>query len=332
VKRFGLFLLAACAVYLAAGFYVVRGNEKAAVRLFGRAVRTPEGTLRLETGGLHYALPWPFSQIARVNLNEIRTLSVGVSETDTIEGGGFLRSLDADSQSQFLTGDQNILHLQINTQYHVSEQAAGDFLFRAVAPEKELEGIVASVATDLIAQSGVDFVQPLGQVELNGLLTAGVRRLVEAQRLGLEIDEVAINAVYPPILVKAYFLDVTNARADRVNFINAANAYAEQQRAASTSEARRTLDEAASYRQQTVESARGRADSFTRMIGQFREEERSGVQSYVEARRIALDRYYLDTMRDILKTVSSKVLLDSKEPADLTIFSRPETQKAPPAK
>ncbi len=332
MKRFGLFLLAACAVYLAAGIYVVRGNEKAAVRVFGRAVRTPEGTLRLETGGLHYALPWPFSQIARVNLNEIRTLSVGVSETDTIEGGGFLRSFETDSQSQFLTGDQNILHLQINTQYHVSEQAAGDFLFRAVAPEKELEGIVASVATDLIAQSGVDFVQPLGQVELNGLLTAGVRRLVEAQRLGLEIDDVAINAVYPPILVKAYFLDVTNARADRVNFINAANAYAEQQRAASTSAARRTLDEAASYRQQTVESARGRADSFTQMIGQFREEERSGVQSYVEARRIALDRYYLDTMRDILKTVSSKVLLDSKEPADLTIFSRPEPQKAAPAK
>ncbi len=332
MKRVTLFLVAACALYLAAGFYIVRGNEKAAVRLFGRAVRTPDGSLRLETGGLHYALPWPFSQIGRVNLNEIRTLSLGVMETDDVLAGGFLRSLEAANQSQFLTGDQNILHLQINTQYHVSEQAADDFLFRAMAPEKQLERIVASVATDLISQSGVDFVQPLGQVELNGLLTTGVRRLVEAQRLGLEIDDVAINAVYPPILVKAYFLDVTNARADKVNFINAANAYTEQRRAAATAEARRTLDEAASYRHQTVESARGRADSFTRMIEQFRDEERSGVQSYVEARRIALDRYYLETMREILKTASAKVLLDSKDPADLTIFSRPERQKPPAAK
>jgi membrane protease subunit HflK len=332
VKRIALFFLAAGALYLAAGFYVVRGNEKAAVRLFGRAVRTPDGGLRLETGGLHYTLPWPFSEIGRVNLNEIRTLSLGVAETDEVAAGGFLRSLQAANQSQFLTGDQNILHLQIIAQYHVSEQAAGDFLFRAVAPEKELERIVASVATGLIAESGVDFVQPLGQVELNGLLTAGVRRLVEAQRLGLEIDDVAINAVYPPILVKAYFLDVTNALADKVNFINAANAYTEQRRAAATAEARRTLDEAASYRQQTVESARGRADSFTRLVEQLRDEERSGLQSYVKARRIALDRYYLETMREVLKSVSAKVLLDSPEPADLTIFSRPEGRKPPAAK
>ncbi len=331
MKRGSLLLLAACLLYLAAGLYVVRGNEKAAVRLFGRTVRNSDGGLRLESGGLHYTLPWPFSRIDRVNLNEIRTVSVGVVETEDATGG-FLRSLEAANQSQFLTGDKNILHLQINTQYHVSEQAAGDFLFRAVDPEQQLTRIVASVATDLVAQSGVDFVQPLGQVELNGRLTGGVRRLAESQHLGLEIDDVAINAVSPPILVKAYFLDVTNARADKVNFINAANAYGEQRRAASTGESRQTLDEATSYRQQTVESARGRADSFTRMIEQFREEERSGLQTYVEARRIAVNRYYLDTMRDILKVVSSKVLLDSKEPADLTILGRPAEPKMPAAK
>jgi modulator of FtsH protease HflK len=331
VKRGSLLLLAACLLYLAGGFYIVRGNEKAAVRLFGRPLRNSDGGLRLETGGLHYTLPWPFSQIDRVNLNEIRTVSVGVVEMDDATGG-FLRTLEAANQSQFLTGDKNILNLQINAQYHVSEPAADDFLFRAVDPEKQLKRIVASVATDLFAQSGVDFVQPLGQVELNSRLTEGARRVVEAQRLGLEIDDVAINAVYPPILVKAYFLDVTNARADKANFINAANAYAEQRRAAATAESRQILDEAASYRQQTVESARGRADSFTRMIEQFREEERSGVQSYAQARKIALERYYLETMRDILKTVSAKVLLDSKEPADLTIFGRPTEQRSPAVK
>jgi hypothetical protein len=68
------------------------------------------------------------------------------------------------------------------------------------------------------------------------------------------------------------------------------------------------------------------------MIDQFRDEERSDVQSYVQARRMALNRYYLETMREILKTVSTKVLLDSKEPADLTIFNRPERRKSPPAK
>ena len=41
MKRFAVFLLAAGLFYLASGFYVVRGNEKAAVRLFGRACGVP---------------------------------------------------------------------------------------------------------------------------------------------------------------------------------------------------------------------------------------------------------------------------------------------------
>ena len=47
---------------------------------------------------------------------------------------------------------------------------------------------------------------------------------------------------------------------------------------------------------------------------------------------MTVERYYLETVREILKTVSAKVLLDSKEPADLTIFSRPEGRKPPAAK
>ncbi len=321
MRRFALCVLAACAAYLASGFYIVRGNEKVAVRRFGRAVRAPDGRLDLAASGLHYTLPWPFSRIDRVNLNEIRTLSVGVAEADAPDGG-FLRALEASDQSQFLTGDKNVLHLQIITQYRISEQAGDDFLFRSAQPQRRLERIVCSVATDLIARSGVDFVHPLGQVELNGLLLAGVRRIAGPQRLGLEIDDVAINAVYPPVLVKPYFLDVTSARADKINFINEANAYAEQRHAAEEAQRRQTLDEALSYRRQTVESARARADSFTRMIDQFRSQARSGGQTYEQARQMAVTRYYLDTMRDVLKTVSAKVLLDSGEPADLTIFGR----------
>ncbi len=322
MKRLAIGAALLVAIYLATGFYVVRGNEKVAVRRFGRVVRTPENRLALEGSGLHYTLPWPCSEVERINLNEVRTLSVGMGEVAEPGAGGFLRSLEAENRSQFLTGDKNILHLQINTQYRVAEPTVDDFLFRSVAPERHLERIVEAVATGLIAQSGVDFVHPLGQVELNALLTAGVRRLADEQKLGIEIDDVAINAVYPPILVKSYFLDVTSARADKINSINEGLAYAEARHSAAEAEARRTLDEAASYRQQAVESSRAEAESFTRLIDQFRHEEQSGAgRTYVQARQIALTRRYYDTMRDVLKTVATKVLLNSGEPADLTIFA-----------
>jgi membrane protease subunit HflK len=237
--------------------------------------------------------------------------------------GGFLRSLEAENRSEFLTGDKNILHLQINAQYRASEASVADFLFRSAEPERQLERIVEAVATGLIARSGVDFVHPLGQLELNTQLTSEVRRISEEQQLGLDVDDVAINAVYPPILVKSYFLDVTSARADKINSTNEALAYAESRGADAQAQVRRTLDEAATYRRQSVESARAEAESFSRLIEQFRREEQSGGRTYVQARQIALARRYYETMRDILKSVSTKVLLDSGEPADLTIFTAP---------
>jgi modulator of FtsH protease HflK len=316
--------------YLATGFYVVRGNEKAAVHRFGRVVRNADGRVALVGSGLHYALPWPCAGVERINLNEVRTLSIGMAEIAEPGAAGFLRSLEAENRSQFLTGDKNILHLQINAQYRVAEPSVDDFLFRSAAPERHLERIVEAVATDLFARSGVDFVHPLGQVELNALLTANVRRIVEQERLGLEVDDVAINAVYPPILVKSYFLDVTSARADKVNSINEGLAYAETRSAAAGAEARRTLDEAASYRRQTIESARAQAESFSRLVEQFRREEQSGGRTYAQARQIALARRYYETMRDILKTVSTKILVDSAEPADLTIFTVPAPSASAP--
>jgi membrane protease subunit HflK len=318
-------VLAGC--YLATGFYIVRGNEKAAVHHFGRVVRDSDGRVALATSGLHYALPW--SRIERINLNEVRTLSIGVAEVAEPGAGGFLRSLDAENQSQFVTGDKNILHLQINAQYHVAEPAVEDYLLRSTIPERHLERIIEAVATGLIARSGVDFVHPLGQVELNALLTSDVRRIADEQRLGLEVDDVTINAVYPPIMVKSAFLEVTSARADKVNSINEALAYAESRTAAAQAEARRTLDEATSYRRQAVESSRAQAESFSRLIEQFRREEQSGGRTYVQARQIALARRYYETMRDVLKSVSTKVLLDSGEPADLTIFATPASTPGP---
>ncbi|MGH7129970.1 MAG: hypothetical protein ACREIV_15470, partial [Planctomycetaceae bacterium] len=97
-------------------------------------------------------------------------------------------------------------------------------------------------------------------------------------------------------------------------------AYAEQRVAAGQAEARQILDEAATYRQQTVQTARGEAESFEKLIAQLRSEEAQGLHSYDEARKMALRRRYVDAMREVLRQVDGKVLLDSGKPVDLTIF------------
>lgn len=324
MKRWIAIILLLLLGWLATGFFVVEGNQQAVVRRFGRVLRTPAGAVKFHRSGLHYDLPWPFAQVDRVNLNEVRTLSIGLAETRDVDGSEFLQSVESSRRSQFLTGDKNVLNLQVRIQYRISESGVEDFLFGSRKPERRLQLIAEAAAADLVGRSGVDFVHPLGLSELRALLTERTRELAERHDLGVAVEEVAINSVYPPARVKADFLDVSNARADKDKYINAARSYAEQTLATARAEAQKVRDKARADAHQLVESARGRADSFRTVIAQFQRDSENGIHSREAARDMALRRRYIETMEEILSNVAGKVLLDSGKAVDLTIFQDPE--------
>jgi len=323
VKKWGPLILIALLAYLSCGFYLVRGNEAAVVRRFGRVLTTEAGTVALKPSGLHYDLPWPFTRVDRIRVNEVRTLTIGTAEVEDIAGSQFLQAVDPARQAQFVTGDKNILNLYVTVHYRVSETHILDYLFGSENPERRLQTLAESALADLVLRSGVDFVHTLGRNELREQLVARVRDLAEENRLGLVVEDVAISNVYPPLRVKAQFIDVMNARADKETYINEARAYAEQKLAEARALAQKKIDEAEAYRQRLIEEARARADSFLKMIAQFRAAEREGIQTYAQARQMALRRYYIETMEGILRKVAGKVFLDSGKPVDLTIFRDP---------
>ena len=308
------------AAWLSTGLFVVRANEKAVVRRFGRVVTTREGAPRLLGSGLHVDVPWPLKSVDRVNFNAVRTLTVGGAELSGIDLDGFLQSGEAGTQSQFLTGDRNILNLQITAQFHAGQDRVVDYLFRSEAPVRRLGLLLESATADLIAQSGVDFIHPLGLRELQARLTGRLRRLAIEQNTGFEIDAVTIDAVYPPTRVKADFLDVANARNDREKQIQTALAYQQLKQAQAGGESRRIEDEAESRRESAVEAARAQADRFRGIIRQFVLSGPRGSTAWAGSRQLAMQRMYLDSMEQILRDVGGKVFLESGRPVDLTIF------------
>ncbi len=305
--------------YVASGFYIVKGNEKALVRRFGKA------QLPLVGSGLHYALPWPMSTVSRINPNEVRTLQVGGAVSELIEGDQFLLAAQQYQSSEFLTGDKNILNLQVNVQFRLSEAGAAEYLFGSVNPEAHLRLITESLVADVVARSGVDFVHPLGLAELRAILTRRVDELVTSHNLGIVIENVTIEGVSPPLLVKQAFLDVSNARASKERFINEAQAYREQTVAAAHADARQLSDRAKTARRTSIESARGKADRFRNIVAQFRADEQSGVQTYAQSRQMAQRQMYIEMLETIIPKLAGKTLLDSDKPVNLTIF--PETSE-----
>lgn len=335
MKRFALLAGLLPLGWLATGFYVVGGNEKAVVRRCGEVQRTAGGAPALRSSGLHYDLPWPFANIDRVNLSEVRTLVVGRSELEDFSDGTFAQSVDPAAQSRFLTGDKNVLNLKFGVQYRVAEEQVDAYLFgtnaagrgpQAVqaAVERRLGALAEGVLCDLVARSGVDFVHTHGRAVIQERLTDRLRETALQQRLGVRVDTVTLDVVEPPLRVRAAFLEVNNARADKEKYVHAANAYAAERLQASRADAAQVVDEAESERRQAVEQARAQAESFEKLVAQFHPADSAATPLQETARRIALQRMYLETMEDILRRSKLKVILESGKPVDLTIVRDPQ--------
>jgi membrane protease subunit HflK len=316
-------LLAGLAVWSATGLYVVGADEAAVVRRCGAAVRDAAGRVRLVSSGLHWDLPWPFARIDRIRPSEIRTLEFGTAQEVEGEPRAFLTAFGADRRGRFLTGDENVLDLRIAVQYRLDPTHVAEALYGSADPESRLRTTAEATTTEVLSRSGVDFVHPLGLASLRSLLTERVRTAVAEAGTGLEVEDVSIVDVQPPVRVKADFLDVSNARADRENAVQAARAYEVQRTQLARAEARRLRDAAETDRTARVQSATAQGESFVRLIEEIRREARTGPHDLATVRRLALERRWSETVSAILSRVSAKVVLQGDRPVDLTIRRDP---------
>ena len=312
--KWGFWMAIVFFAWMATGFFIIPANEKGIVRRFGRSFIPPRGS------GLQWDLPWPLARVDRVNYNELRTLTLGDVEADP----NFLMPTTAARPLTLLTGDKNLLLLKLNVQYRVSEEHVTEWLYGSLSPIKRLQWLVETTLTDLVSRCGVDFVHTQGLAELNHRLLQDVRRQVQRQRIGCEVEQVTIDRAEPPARAKAEFLDVSNARADMARSLHEARGYAEQKLAESQADARKVADEAERVRQTKVSAAQGAADRFEKLVGQIQRLARDGDDSGPALRQQAMQRLVAEILRDVMTKARTKIVLDNK--FDLT-FPAPRTER-----
>ena len=102
--------------WLATGIYIVPADQQAVVTRFGRVVEPRV------MPGLHIALPWPIDRAAKLKVRQAQRAVIGGDVADGVLG----RSEPL--RSQFLTGDQNLIHMRTVVQYSVGVPV--DYLFQ----------------------------------------------------------------------------------------------------------------------------------------------------------------------------------------------------------
>ncbi len=265
-------------VWALSGIYIVGEGNRGVVLRFGayQYITTP---------GPHWRIPYPIETVEKVDVDRVRS---------------------AQNKTHMLTEDENIVDVELATQYRVKN--AADYLFYVRLPDafdtsvNQSEGtlfqVMESALREVVGKSEMDFVLGEGRAEIAAGMRDLMQKTLDDYRSGLEVVSVNLQQSQPPQAVQDAFADAIKAREDEIRFINEAEAYANGIIPQARGQAARMTEEATAYRAKVTANSEGEADRFLKLYEEYR-----------KAPEVTRERLYLQAVESVLSN-SSKVMMD----------------------
>ncbi len=221
-ERMHWWVIAMAVLYAVSGITVIRPDEVAVVLRWGRLVGASPA-LRQHGPGLLFAFPKPVDEVVRVKVKRVFEVAV---KTLAQGGGEGFKSLDPLS-GYALTGDRNIVHVEMVARYRVKDPAA--FSLYGAQAESILRVEVTAAMVRSLGEMGVDRVLSDGRKDL---IAAAVRRTqtaLDAVESGMELTSIELIRLTPPEdlapdfnAVQSAFIGAETRRKDALGYAQAA--------------------------------------------------------------------------------------------------------------
>jgi membrane protease subunit HflK len=256
-------------LYLLSGISIVRPDEVAVILRWGRLVGdTP--ALQQHNPGLLFALPRPVDQVIRVQVKHVwevpvNTLSAKLQEEVSDEDALTLNPL---KQGYALTGDQNIVHVDMVARYRVRDP--GEWAFYGPKAEDVLRVEVTSAMVRSLGEMGVDRVLSDGRKDLIAVAARRAQAGLDAAHSGLELSSLELTHLDPPLILMEDFNAVQSAYIDAETNRKEAQAIAESAIPQAQSVADATLQTARAAASADLSQAKGEADAFQALEKEYR--------------------------------------------------------------
>lgn len=289
-------VIVAVGIWFATGFYQVEPSERAVRRLFG------EFTPPLQEAGLHWFWPAPIGSVRTEVVEETRTLELGfrTQQGDTIT--------DVSSEALMITGDLNIVNVQMVVQYRIKDLR--NFIFEVSDPGAldrgiprgnpdglTLRDVTEAALRQVVGQSSIDDVLTINKERVQADTRVLMQTILDSYDTGIQVLEVRLQNVRPPDAVRDAFDDVVRARVDKEARINEALAYQQDQLPRARGEAEQITNAAEAFRQQRVLTAKGEAQRFLSVLEEYR-----------KSKDVTRQRLYLEAMEKILPGIRKFVV------------------------
>jgi membrane protease subunit HflK len=281
-------VLALIFIWFMTGWYIVRPNEVGLNLRFGKYIgKTGEG--------LNYNWPYPIGSVVKPQVTNVITTEVGFR---TVESVRTSRQTDVGEESLMLTGDENIVDIDVIVQWQIDPAAPENYVFNIQDPPGTVKAVAESAMREIIGRRNI---QPVLTTD-RGQIETEVRQLMQdtlnTYRAGVQIRLVQLQKVDPPQQVIDAFRDVQAARADQERLRNEAETYANRVVPESRGKAAQLVQSAEAYKDQTVNEALGQISRFN-----------SVYEQYKNAPAVTRERLFLETMERVFGGMD-KVILD----------------------
>ncbi len=228
---------------------------------------------RTMSSGLNFKWPSPIEQVIAVDATTVRPFS---------------------DEVRMLTRDENIVVIDFNVQYTVSDARA--YLFAANLPDETLKQAAEGALRQVIGRNDMDTILSGKGTELARDTEKQLQQLIDSYKIGLLVKAVNLQKIQPPPEVKQAFDDANNAGNNQQQFINEAQAYAAKVVPIARGDAARVRATAEGYRAEQIANATGDAQRFAQIEVQYK-----------AAPDVTRKRLYLETMQTVLAS-NTKVI------------------------
>lgn len=243
--------------WLLTGVTEIRPGERAVVRRFGRVLDVQP------RAGWWVGFPWGIDRVDRVAVEQVRRVSVGFRPQ---EGGG----QEETPAGQLLTGDHNLVNVQVVLTYTVDPEAVVDYVIHRDGAEGLLARLAEAVLAEWVAGRPVDEVLQRGRAQLPAALLERLPMRLAPYRLGIRLRGVDVAELMPPDEVKPAFDEVAQARARSQTLIEQAKEDAQKKQIDAAIALRQDREKTRAYLANRPEEARAEAAAFEARLGAYR--------------------------------------------------------------
>lgn len=187
-------------------------GERGVVTTFGEYSRTLPS-------GIGFTLPSPIARVQKVDVEDIREVTLGSAAEETL----------------VLTGDQNIIDIAYQVRWNIRDPE--QYLFELAEPDDTIKQVAESTMRAIVAQVTLNDAIGNKRGEIESRVREEMQRTLDSYSAGVVIQGVAIKQADPPAAVNEAFKEVTSAQQEAQSYINQANAYALQLRQKAQGEA-----------------------------------------------------------------------------------------------